>query len=839
MQATSWMGMARDEDYRRLVHAINDYAIYMLDPEGRVASWNAGAQRFKGYTADEIVGRHFSTFYTEQDRASGEPLRALATALSEGKFEKEGWRLRKDGTRFWAHVVIDPLYEEGRLIGFAKITRDRTEQREVEHEARESERRFRVLVEGIADYAIYMLDPEGRVTNWNAGAQRFKGYTADEIVGRHFSTFYTEEDRASGEPLRALAAALSEGKFEKEGWRLRKDGTRFWAHVVIDPLYEEGRLIGFAKITRDRSRQKEDRERIADISTKLELALSSMSQALCLFDAEGRLLLCNERLREAFPDAAQPGRASEGKEPSFTCIIAAICARLLPEETAEAQLAEAQRIAAAHAAALLAQPSVTLVESFGAEQRLSFAHRRTAEGGWVMTITDVSEQYRARSRIAHMARHDMLTGLPNRAHLQEELDRMLAACGQERGELAVVALDLNRFKEINDRHGHAMGDAVLRALAERLAGAVRQGELAGRVGGDEFIIAAPLAGPEAMADLARRLREALREPLTVEDMELPAEASIGIALFPRDGTTREVLLNNADLAMYRAKTLREMDVCFYEPSMDEAARARRAMAHDLWEALETLADPRTSQFEIYYQEQRAIAGGQVVGQEALLRWRHPERGFVSPAEFIPVAEECGAILRLGEWVLRQVCAEVAAWSVPQKVAVNVSPMQLAHGNLTGLVREVLAESGLPPERLELEITESTLMADKLRALRLLEEIKALGVTIAIDDFGTGYSSLDTLRTFPFDKIKLDRSFMLEIEQSPKAKALMRAVLALGRSLEVSVLAEGVETEEQYAILRAENCTEVQGYLFGRPRPLPAAGPAANESLRPAAARTAA
>jgi PAS domain S-box-containing protein len=250
--------LSDERRYQYLISGINDYAIYMLDPQGHVSSWNAGANRFKGYVAQEILGEHFSRFYTDEDRASGLPARALQTALEQGKFEAEGWRVRKDGTRFWAHVVIDPIYnEDGDLLGFAKVTRDVTERKQAEDKLRESEQRFRLLVQGVTDYAIYMLSPEGLVTNWNSGAERIKGYTQDEIVGSHFSRFYTPEDRSAGVPARALATAGATGRFEAEGCRVRKDGTRFWAHVIIDAIRDEdGELVGFAKITRDLTEKK-------------------------------------------------------------------------------------------------------------------------------------------------------------------------------------------------------------------------------------------------------------------------------------------------------------------------------------------------------------------------------------------------------------------------------------------------------------------------------------------------------------------------------------------------------------------------------------------------------
>jgi predicted signal transduction protein with EAL and GGDEF domain len=320
-------------------------------------------------------------------------------------------------------------------------------------------------------------------------------------------------------------------------------------------------------------------------------------------------------------------------------------------------------------------------------------------------------------------------------------------------------------------------------------------------------------------DFIARLESALFEEMTIDDFGIKPGASIGVALYPQDATTAEGLLGNADLAMYRAKGALRQTVCFYEVNMDEAARSRRSLANDLWAAIEK------KQFHLHYQVQKSVTSGEITGYEVLLRWRHPERGNVPPMDFIVLAEECGAILQIGEWVLREACREAATWEVPHKIAVNLSPVQLAHADIAGLVHTVLLETGLSPSRLELEITETSIISDKEHALHTLRQIKNLGVSIAIDDFGTGYSSLETLRSFSFDKIKLDRSFMNEVEVSPQAKAIVRAILALGQSLEVPVLAEGVETQVQLDILHAEGCDEAQGYLLGRPTPMDGGGKA--------------
>ncbi len=339
---------------------------------------------------------------------------------------------------------------------------------------------------------------------------------------------------------------------------------------------------------------------------------------------------------------------------------------------------------------------------------------------------------------------------------------------------------------------------------------LRDGELVGRSGGDEFTALKVYEDEKDLHDFVARLSQSLTAKIGLRTGDLVPGGSLGIAIYPDDAADRDRLLANADMAMYRAKESVDEMACFYEPSMDEAERARRNLAKDIWTAIDE------EQFFLHFQVQRAAVTNEITGYEVLLRWQHPEQGMIPPNVFIPVAEQCGAIAALGEWVLRKACQEAAQWQLREKIAVNLSPLQLSNVQLVDKVRQILIETGLPPERLELEVTESAIIGDKTRALHILRQIKAMGVTIAIDDFGTGYSSLETLRSFPFDKIKLDRSFVCDLATDRQAKAFVRAILALGKSLEVPVLAEGVETVQQMTVLTEEGCDQFQGYFLGRP-----------------------
>ncbi|SON54156.1 Cyclic di-GMP phosphodiesterase Gmr [Hartmannibacter diazotrophicus] len=665
---------------------------------------------------------------------------------------------------------------------------------------------FRLLVEGVTDYALYMLDTDGNVTNWNSGAERIAGYKAEEIVGRNFADFFTPMDRRSGRPQEALRATREDGKFEAESELIRQDGTAFWAHMVIDPIYRaDGTLMGYANITRDISHQREIDFSLAETRRNLDLALSNMSQGLCLFDADEKLMLANARFLDIFdlsPDTVRPGLSF------FDLVRMTHAAGTSEMESAP----EAHEVYERHSGAIKAGETAAVIEEYRPGCYLSIIHRSLPEGGFVTTFEDITQRRKSEQQIAFMAEHDHLTGLPNRPAFNNYVDDMLEKVVKTEDKVAILGIDLDKFKEINDLRGHSVGDQVLCRLAERVSAVLQDDEFFCRFGGDEFAAVKRIASETELNEFLDRLEQTLHASLQIDDFEVAPRASVGVAIFPNDGTNREQLINNADLAMYRAKAALGRFACFYEARMDEAARKRRTMAQALWRAIEQ------REFALFYQVQKSVSSGEITGYEVLLRWHHPERGLVPPSEFIPIAEECGAIVPIGEWVLREACRQAASWADPHKIAVNLSPVQLAHADLPRLVHEVLLETGLAPNRLELEITESTIIGDKDRALHMLRQVKALGVTIAIDDFGTGYSSLETLRSFPFDKIKLDASFMREAETSLQAKAFIRAMLALGRSLTVPVLAEGVETSVQLDILRAEGCDEAQGYLLGRPAP---------------------
>ncbi|WP_053388167.1 putative bifunctional diguanylate cyclase/phosphodiesterase [Leucobacter japonicus] len=535
---------------------------------------------------------------------------------------------------------------------------------------------FRFLVEAVQDYSIYLLSTEGVVTSWNTGAERIKGYRPDEIIGKSFEAFFTGEDRADGLPDRILSEAIREGRFETEGWRVRKDGSRFWAHVTVNAVRDDAdTVIGFAKITRD----------------------------------------------------------------------------------------------------------VTVA------REASNALRRAAST-------------------------DPLTGMWNRSAFLAELTRWAG----DSAPFAVSIIDLNGFKQINDTLGHATGDELLRATADNLHRRTHLGIVTARLGGDEFAAAALAPDEQAVEEFAQGVSAAMREPVRFDGRTRVIPASIGIARFPRDASDISELLVRADAAMYDAKERSDDRAMLYRDGLLEHSASRRFLGRQILGAI------ARGEFTLQYQPQSSLKDEAVVGWEALIRWEHPILGLLNPGEFIPLAEANGTIVQLGEWVVRRACRDAARWRDDARVAVNVSASQLTDRTFVDVVTRALAESGLEPRNLELEITESTMISHRREVIETFAELQQLGVLIALDDFGTGFSSLDTLLSFGFDRVKIDRSVLYESLQPSRTRDVLRAILALGHALTATVLVEGVETEQQREILRHEGFDEIQGFLTGRP----GAGPVA-------------
>jgi diguanylate cyclase (GGDEF)-like protein len=537
---------------------------------------------------------------------------------------------------------------------------------------------------------------------------------------------------------------------------------------------------------------------------RLDTAINNMTQGLVLFDAEGCIVVVNQSYRTMYNAAA--GTLAPGTH--FRDAVA-------QRRDAGAFVGDIDAYVAEIMGDILSRRD-TIVDT--ADGRvIQILSQPIADGGWVATHEDITERRRVEREIVHLAHYDTLTDLPNRTLFHELLGAELALTGDGR-QCAVIYIDMDEFKSINDSLGHSVGDALLNAVAKRLQRCLGANDVVARLGGDEFaIVQVAIAGKDAVVELVGRVHAAMREPFECLGHRLLTDASIGIALAPQDGSGLDLLLRNADLAMYTAKADGRRTYRFFEPSMDARVQVRRRLEHDLREALAG-GDFAKGGFEVHYQPLLRLDSDAISGCEALLRWRHPERGMISPAEFIPVAEDIGVINQLGEWVLTTACMEAAGWPDDIKVAVNVSPVQFRNATLALRVVAALGASGLSPQRLELEITEAVLIHDDDMALAILHRLRSLGVRIALDDFGTGYSSLSYLQRFPFDKIKIDRAFVTDITAPNGASSIVQAVVNIASARAMTTTAEGVETEPQKALLRALGCTEMQGYLFSAARP---------------------
>ncbi len=534
---------------------------------------------------------------------------------------------------------------------------------------------------------------------------------------------------------------------------------------------------------------------------RLDTAINNMTQGLLMFDSSHRLVVANQRYIEMFgvsTEVVKPGctmhellnhRREIG---SFKGDVDEYCATLF-RKMAQGKIFQ------------------TIMETANGGS-IQVSYRPLPRGGWVTTLEDITERRRVEDRITHLAHYDALTDLPNRALFHEQLKRELAriAPGEQ---LAVLYIDIDEFKSVNDTLGHLIGDELLKSVAASLGRCVRDTDFVARLGGDEFaIVQTGIRTADDVTGLVTRVLDTIREPYECLGHQVTTDASIGIALAPQDGTDLDQILKNADLAMYAAKSAGRRTYRFFEPEMDARVRARRMLEMDLRQAISDGA------FEVHYQPCVNLRDNKITGCEALLRWRHSERGMISPAEFIPIAEETGLINQLGEWVLTTACAEATTWPDHIKLAVNVSPVQFKSGTLALKIVAALAASGLPASRLELEITEAVLIRDDEAALAILHQLRAIGVGIALDDFGTGYSSLSYLQRFPFDKIKIDRCFVNDIAEPDGSSCIVQAVVNIAAARQMTTTAEGVETQQQRELLRALGCAEMQGYLFSPAKP---------------------
>ena len=796
-----------EERFRTLTDAALEALI--ISEQGIILEVNRAYTEIFGYEPSEVIGDHSLECIAPESR---ELARKNLLSGYDRPYEVVG--LRKNGERFEAEIRGKASAYRGRAVRITAV-RDITERKRAEKELRESEERFRLVVEGVRDYAIFALDPAGRVASWNEGARRIKGYEAEEIIGEHFSRFYPEEDVQRGKPERELEVALAEGRVEDEGARVRKDGSRFWANVVITALRDgAGRLRGFSKVTRDITERKNAEEALKKSEKRFRSLVQNASDLISVLGVDGTVLYESpsiERMLGYGSEDLVGKNALDFIHPDDRPRILRAFARLSEEGKANPYVEYrfrhedgSWRHMESSGANLLDEPSV---------------------GGIVVNSRDVTERKLLEERLVHQALHDPLTALPNRALLLDRLGHALERADRDEACVAVLFLDLDDFKVVNDSLGHEAGDKLLVEAAERLAGCLRPGNTLARLGGDEFVVLLEdVRGRGEAAGTATRIAEALREPFSLgAHEEVFVSTSIGVAVGTTDEGLPDDLLRRADMAMYEAKRKGKAHHEVFEPRMDDLALGRLRLGTDLRRAIER------EEFRVFYQPEVELSTGQIVGFEALVRWEHPEHGLVSPARFIPVAEETGMIVPIGRWVLEEACRQAKKWreqrpnGPPLAMSVNLSARQFCHPDLARDVARALRETGAEPASLILEITESAVMEDARSTIDTLRELEALGVGLAIDDFGTGYSSLSYLRRFPVDYLKIDRSFVDGLEKDSGDTVLVSGIVDLAHALGLKVVGEGVETAEQLGLLRKMGCDLAQGYHFARPLPDEEAG----------------
>ncbi len=822
---------ASEEKYRTLLDGIQDYAIFMLDPRGLVDSWSVAAKRMKGYTSEQIIGHSFSCFFPPEDIKRGRPEEVLRIAAATGRYEELGMRVRRDGSEFLASLTLIALRDgAGNLRGFSEVCRDLSEHKE-------SEAKYRGLLEAAPD-GMVVVDKEGKIVLLNAQAEKQFGYRRDELLGESVTDIIPEgfAERLIADGTRTAAEAFAQqigSGIELHG--RRKDRSEFPIEIMLSPLESaEGMLVTAA--IRDITARKTAEQFLAEMEAKYRGLLEAAPDGMVVVNQDGKIVLLNAQAEKQFGY-----RRDELLGESVTDII--------PEGFAERLIADGTRTAAE----ALAQQIGSGIELHGRRKDRSefpieimlsplestegmlvtaairdIATRKNAEANLVQKVEALNRSNEELVRLAHAARtmarqmthaaeHDALTGLPNRLLLNDRIGQAIAFAQRHENQVAVLFLDLDGFKHINDSLGHPTGDKLLQSLAERLVQCVRATDTVSRQGGDEFVVLiSEINHPEDAISMSRRLLQVVAGANSIEMHDLHITASIGVSIYPDDGRDAETLIKNADTAMYHAKENGRQSFQFFTPAMNAQAVERQLIEEHLRRALER------QEFALHYQPKINIGTGVITGVEALIRWTNPTLGSVSPGQFIPVAEDCGLILPIGAWVLREACAQASAWvnaGLPRMtMAVNVSASQFRNEGFLEDLFVIFSETGMDPRYLELELTESVLMKRAELTASILSTLRERGVRVAVDDFGTGYSSLSYLRKFPLDAIKIDQSFVRQITTISGETAIVMAIISMGRSLNLRVIAEGVETQDQLEFLKVHQCDEAQGYYFSRPIP---------------------
>jgi diguanylate cyclase (GGDEF)-like protein/PAS domain S-box-containing protein len=764
-------------------------AVIVVDMEAKIRVTNRAAASMLGYDAADLVGSPMRRLIDPgENLTTGQLLHSLGVLEQHMR-----WRA-KNGSHI--DVIASSSFvrdADGTPVGVVYVGTDVTERRRAEQRLRESEERYRMLFEG-NPLPMWVYEFETlRFIAVNDAAVAHYGYSREEFLRM------TIADIRPAEELPVMRDALNRVAMRNAPKLFRhrkKDGTIFEAEITsfeFESAGKRARLVIAVDVTERRSAE----NKLRDSEERYRLLFERNLAGVYRSTLDGRILDCNDALARVF--------GFNSREELLETPATSLYPTAADRERVMDRLREERQLS-------------------GVEVLM---RRRDGEPVWVLenmtllendviegTIIDINDRKTAQERIEYQAYHDVLTGLPNRLLFRDRISVALARAKRKRGNIAVMFLDLDQFKLVNDSLGHTVGDGLLQAIGWRLVSSIRAEDTVARMGGDEFTILVADADANGATIVAQKILDSISKALVVDNHELFVTTSIGIAVYPEDGTDAETLLRNADRAMYHAKEAGRNNYQFAAAGSVETLSARLALERSLHHALEG------DQFVVHYQPMIDLASGDVVGAEALVRWNHPEEGLMAPDDFIPIAEECGLIHPIGEWVLRTACAQMAAWTEegrpPLRVAVNLSARQFQQRDLLPMIERILSETGYPADMLEIELTESTAMQNAELSLSVMKRLKEMGIRISIDDFGTGYSSLSYLKRFPIDTVKIDQNFVRDLAPGSNDGAIISAVISMARALRLRVVAEGVETEEQLAFLRRENCEVFQGFLYSKP-----------------------
>jgi diguanylate cyclase (GGDEF)-like protein/PAS domain S-box-containing protein len=764
-------------------------AVIVVDLKARIRLMNDAAAKMLGYEERELLGEHLRVIF----EPSKDTLTTGQLVHSLGVLEHNmHWRQR-DGTTI--DVTASSSFLRGAddaPVGVVYVAQDVTERKRADQALRESERRYRTLFDG-NPLPMWVYDTESlEFIAVNEAAIRHYGFSRNEFMKMHITDIRPPEDIEIA--LQAIRDAR-ERTAPRVFRHLKKGGAIFDAEVTSYEFTSEGKRARLV-IAVDVTERRRAEEALRESEERYRLLFERNLAAVFRSTREGSILDCNEAMARLF---GYETRAEMLDTKAGTLYFAAEDRDSLLEKVyAEGSLSNVEvRLRKKDGTQLWALENITVV------------------GGGVMegTLIDITERKTTQERMEYQAYHDVLTGLPNRSLFRDRINMALAHARRAKRGAAVMFLDLDQFKLVNDTLGHTVGDGLLQQIASRIVHCVRGEDTVARMGGDEFtILLADISDTRSAAMVAQKVLAVVSHPVVVDGHELFATTSIGIAIFPDDGGDAETLLKNADRAMYRAKEAGRNNYQFATPSAFDVGRLE--LERSLHHAFER------EEFILHYQPMVELESGRVVGAEALIRWNHPEHGLMNPDDFIPVAEECGLIIPIGEWVLRTACAQMKRWHDaghgPLRIAVNLSARQFQQRDLPATIERVLESTSFPGEMLDVEITESTAMQNAELSLSIMRRLKEMGVRISIDDFGTGYSSLSYLKRFPIDCVKIDQGFVRDLGTGTSEGAIITAVISLARALQLRVVAEGVETEEQLQFLQRERCAEIQGFLYSRP-----------------------